>query len=307
MKRAFTILAIVCVARFAGAQPVEPPLPPSPIAAFREWLKQSPEQRTVALAKRSEQSRKAIEGKLRDYSALSPEERERRLNATELQWYVTQLLQLPKQNRALAAQQAPVLWQPMILERLAAWDKLSPELQKEALEHRTVMEYLSAPADQQSTFLKTLSLQDRDSLVRRIDRWKTLPAVEREKLDQRVDEFFRMQPDKQQQTLNSFSESERQNMNQTLQAFRALSPEQRDLCVRSFSQFAEKFGAMDRTNQIAFLRNAERWQEMSQKDRDMWRKIVAVVPPMPPLPIDFPPMPRAPRAGETIPQPAQPR
>jgi hypothetical protein len=292
MKRIFIFLILICASRVLPAQPVEPPLPPSPIATFREWLRQSPEERKVALAKRSDQSRKVIEQKLRDYSAMTPEERDRRLNATELQWYVTRLLKMQKAQRDLAVRQVPVIWQPMVMERLAAWDRMPTSLQREALEHEMVIEYLSAPADQQAVVLKTLSESERNALAARIDRWRILPATERARLDERVDEFFKMQPEKQQQALNNFSAAERESMEQTLKAFRQLTPSQRELCVRSFAQFAEKFAAMDRTNQIAFLKNAERWQEMSQKERDIWRSVVAVVPPMPPLPAPTPPLPR---------------
>jgi len=291
MKKALTILIFLCLSGVAPAQPIEPPMPPSPIATFREWLKQSPEERKIALARRSEPSRKLIEQKLEEYNSLPPAERNRRLDATELQWYVTRLLKMPKAKRDLAVRQVPIFWQPMIMERFAAWDKISPELQKEAVEHELVVEYLSTPADQQAVILKSLSEGEREALTRRIDRWRILPATERARLDHRVDEFFKMQPEKQEKTLNDFSAAERKSMEETLQAFRNLTPEQREICIKSFAQFAEKFAAMDRTNQIAFLRNAERWQEMSQKERNMWRKVVAIVPPMPPLPVLMPPVP----------------
>lgn len=294
MNKGLSILIFIALARFVVGQQVEPPLPPSPIAEFRGWLKQSPEERRVALSKRSEKARQILEQKIEEYSALPQAERDRRLNATELQWYVTRLLPLSADRRAAAMQQVPVLWQPMVMERLSAWDKLSPQLQSEAWQHKIVREYLSAPADQQATFMKTLSDQERNALTQRLDQWRILPATERRRLDERVDEFFKMQPEKQQQALNSFSDVERQNMEKTLQAFRALSAEQRELCVKSFAQFANKFAAMSRPEQIAFLKNAERWQAMSQNERDMWRKVVAIVPPMPPTPIQAPPLPTLP-------------
>jgi hypothetical protein len=59
---------------------------------------------------------------------------------------------------------------------------------------------------------------------------------------------------------------------------------------------------MNDAEKFAFVKNADRWQEMSQKDRDMWRKIVAIVPPMPPLPVQLPPNP----PGATLPVPPTP-
>jgi hypothetical protein len=273
------------------AQPMDPPMPPSPIAQFRAWLTNSPEALKITLAARSSESRRAIERKITEYKALLPEERERRLTATELQWYVSYLVNLPKPQRAMGLKQIPVPWQPMVMERLATWDKMSPELQQEARAHKLVMEYVSAPADKKEVVLKSLSTEQSAALRQRLARWQFLPAVERTRLNERLDDFFNMPPEKQQRTLNNFSDAERKDMEKTLESFRTLTREQRDVCIRSFAQFAQKFAAMNDAEKIAFLKNAERWQEMSQKDRDMWRQIVAIVPPMPPLPIQLPPVP----------------
>lgn len=279
------------------AQPVEPPMPPSPIAQFRAWLTNSPQNLNIALATRSPRSRQAIEDKIREYKSLAPEERERRLTATELQWYVTYLTPLPPAQRNTVLRQVPVIWQPMVMERLAAWDKMSPELQNEARAHPLVMEYVSAPADKKEVVLKSLSDDQNAALRQRLAQWQFLPAVERTRLDERLGEFFSMPAEKQQRTLNNFSDAERKNMEQTLASFRALSPEQREICIKSFAQFAQKFAAMDRSEQIAFLKNAQRWQDMSQKERDMWRQIVAIVPPMPPVSMPLPPLPSVPKTS----------
>ena len=289
------ILAFIIGGATSLAQPMDPPMPPSPIAQFRAWLTNSPETLQVALAARSPRSRRAIEDKIREYKSLAPEERERRLTATELQWYVTYLTPLARPQRDIALRQIPVIWQPMVMERLAAWDKMSPELQNEARSHPLVMEYVSAPADKKEVVLKSLSAEQNSALRQRLARWQFLPAMERTRLNERLDEFFSMPSEKQQRTLNNFSDAERKNMEKTLESFRTLSREQRDVCIKSFAQFAQKFAAMDEAEKIVFLKNAERWQEMSPSDRDMWRQIVAIVPPMPPVPAPRPPTPPLPR------------
>lgn len=290
MKATAFLFLFVLALTARPAEPLEPPMPPSPIAEFRKWL-ESPEERKIALARRSEASRQALQNKIAEYTALAPAERERRLKATEVQWYVSRLLKIPKAGRDAALRQVPVIWQPMVLERLITWDKMSPDLQKEALAHQLVMEYLSTPSDRKQAVLKSLSPSESAALKSRLEQWKVLPAVERARLDERLDEFFSMRPEKQQQTLNNFPESERKSMEKAVQAFKALSPQQRELCIKSFAEFAEKFAVMSRAEQIAFLKNAERWQEMSQKDRDMWRNVVAIAPPLPPLPEQTPPIP----------------
>src|SRR5687768_12316874 len=292
MKAAAVILIVFC-ANLLGAEPMQPPLPPSPIAEFRGWLTQSPEERKVALAKRSEKSRQMLERKIEEYSALPAIERERRLSASEMQWYLTRLLHMPKSQRDRAMQRVPVPWQPMVMERLAQWDKMSAEVRKQALDHKLVVEYLSTPTNQQRAVLRSLNTQERDALMQRIEAWKILPAFERERMDERLNDFFNTNPAKQAETLNSFTAAERQIMAKTLDAYRGLTPQQRELCIQSFAQFTTRFAAMKRQEQIAFLKNVERWQEMSQEQRDMWREVVSIVPPMPELPQPQPPVPGA--------------
>lgn len=291
----FAIILLCFCAEALGADQAAPPMPPSPIAEFRGWLKQSPEERKVALAKRSEKSRRVLEQKIEEYSALPADERERRLGASEMQWYLSRLLGMPKSKRENALQSVPALWQPMVMERLSQWDKMPPAVRQQALQHKLVVEYLSVPSHQQEMVLRGLSSAERNTLMDRIAQWKILPAVERERMDERLRAFFDTQRDRQAETLNSFTDAERQVMSKTLDAFRALPPSQRELCIQSFAQFTSKFAAMSRPEQIAFLKNVERWQEMSQNDRDIWRQVVSVVPPMPELPL--PPLPgNAPRA-----------
>jgi hypothetical protein len=290
MKARSVIMLVMFAVNLTAAEPMEPPMPPSPIAEFRRWL-ESPEERKVALAKRSPEKRQQLENKINEYIALQPIERERRLSATELQWYVTQIISLPKSKRDEGLRQVSIIWQPMVMERLSTWDKMPPDLQSEARQHRLAMEYVSAPANKQDAVLKTLPPTERVALMQRVAQWKILPAVERERLDERLGAFFKMRMEQQQQTLNNFSDDERKSMEAALASFRTLTPEQREVCIRSFMKLADKFAAMDQTQRIAFLKNAERWQEMPQKDRDMWRQIVAIVPPMPAAPLPNPPLP----------------
>ncbi|HUS37315.1 MAG TPA: DUF3106 domain-containing protein [Verrucomicrobiae bacterium] len=276
----------------------EPPMPPSPIAEFRTWLKSSPAERQVALAKRSPGSRARIEEKIAEYMALPPVERELKLSATEFQWYLKPLLKTPAgATRDASVAKVPPLWQPMIMKRLGDWDRMPANLKKDALDHELVVEYLSTPPHKQEAILRSLTTEERSVLMQRLGGWEILPAAARARVNERLREFFELEPQKQQEALNNFSDSERKSIEQTLQAFRGLTRAQQELCITSFGQFAAKFAAMDRPDQIAFLKNVDRWQEMSQQERDTWRKVVAIVPPMPPLPLPPPPMPGGQRSS----------
>lgn len=302
MKAGAVILVFVCIHVFA-ADPVEPPMPPSPIAEFRGWLKQSPEQRKIALARRSPKSREMLERKIVEYSGLPADERERRLSASEMQWYLKRLIPMSGPERERALKTVPALWQPMVMERLAQWDKMPANVRDRAATHSLVVEYLSTPANQQRAVLRSLNPQEQDLLRQRIADWKILPATQRIRMDDRLKEFFNAAPEKQAQTLSSFPVEERQIMEKTLEAFRALTREQRESCISSFATFTSRFAAMSDAARIAFIKNVERWQEMTPLERDMWREVVSTVPPMPKLPVPEPPMPGrvSGRAGDPSP------
>src|SRR4051794_15374769 len=89
------------------AQPVAvaPPLPSvptlkSPVDRFRELLALSPMERRRSLTNRPIDLQRRTLAKLREYDALSPNERQLRLQATELRWYLRPLMELSPTNRA---------------------------------------------------------------------------------------------------------------------------------------------------------------------------------------------------------------
>jgi hypothetical protein len=84
-------------------------------------------------------------------------------------------------------------------------------------------------------------------------------------------------------------------MQKTLASFEQLPPMQRITCVRSFSQFA----GMNPADRTEFLKNAERWSQMSPGERQAWRDLVAHVPQWPPLPpsVLIPPPPPPPKTN----------
>jgi len=84
-------------------------------------------------------------------------------------------------------------------------------------------------------------------------------------------------------------------MQQTLESFEKLTPAQKDECVQNYAKFA----GMSSAERAEFLRNAERWSQMSPPDRQMWRDLVANVPDWAPLPASIFPPGMAPSASST--------
>src|SRR5690348_4047371 len=83
------------------------PRPRSPVDLFRQLLAMTPEEREDYLTNRPSQTRERILAKIAEYEALDPDERELRLRATELRWYLLPLLQVPPDKRTARLAQVP--------------------------------------------------------------------------------------------------------------------------------------------------------------------------------------------------------
>jgi Protein of unknown function (DUF3106) len=251
-----------------------PPMPQSqsPVDFFRQLLAMSPDEREDFLASRPVAVRERILAKVSEYQALDPDERELRLRATELRWYLTPLLLSAATNHAAQLAQVPEDLRDLVKSRLVEWDILPPPVQREFLENERTLHYF-AHVD------PTNNPGD--------------PAAEKSRqIAEQFDCFFELTPAEKEKTLGTLSEAEREQMEKTLRSFDQLPPSQRFECIRAFTKFA----AMNPQDRADFLKNAERWSQMPPKDRQAWRDLVTHVPEWPPLPQSFimPPMPPMP-------------
>ena len=242
-----------------------PPAPQlqSPVIFFRQLLAMTPLERNHSLSNRPPEVRARILAKIREYQALGPDERELRLRATELRWYLTPLLRLAPTDRADRLALVPEDLRGLVKSRLMQWDILPPPLQKEFLDNDRTLHYFARIEPTNSG----------------------TENPQAQKIAEGVDRFFELTPVEKQQTLSTLSEAERRAMAQTLQAFEQLPVQQRLLCVRNYAKFA----GMSAAERAEFLKNAEKWSQMSPAERQTWRDLVAHVPIWPPMP--GPPMP----------------
>ena len=122
-----------------------PPLPHvnSPVDLFRELLAMTPAGRENYLTNRPSGIRNRILAKVREYEALDPNERELRLRATELRWYLLPLLRESPTNRAAQLATIPEDLQPLVKNRLRQWDILPPPLKDEFLESDRTLRYFT--------------------------------------------------------------------------------------------------------------------------------------------------------------------
>jgi hypothetical protein len=294
------------------AAPLPPPLPSakSPVALFRELLAMNPAERRQFLTSRPLATQKMILAKLKEYESFPADQRELRLRATELHWYLWPVLHAPAASHATQLAAIPAENRALVEERLQRWDNLPPELQQELLAHEAAIRYFTDLAtsteQQKSNILKNLSPAHRETLEAGIRQVQAMPEDQRQRLLNRFDQFFNLTPREQADALSTLSEPERRQIDRTLQTFQKLAPAQRVQCIRSF----EKFTQLSLAERQQFLKNAERWESMPPDQRQAWRKLVANLahqpppppgrnsPPMPPPPP--PPVPRASRPAGSL-------
>jgi hypothetical protein len=288
--------------------PLQPPMPPadqppvpvakSPVDTFRELLAMSPAERKQALTNRPAEVQKQILAKVREYETLRANERELRLQATELRYYLLPVLNSPSTNRAAQLVHLPEQARKLVIVRLRQWDQLSPEVQKELLDNEAAVRYFteatgSVPDPKRAPAEVTSARQQK--LEASLARWWALSKSDRSKIEQRFHTFFELSADEKSRALESLSVPERNQIQKTLDSFSSLPPPQRLQCIRGF----EKFASLPVDERQQFLKNAERWKLMSPEERKKWRDLVTKLAAHPPLPpgvgpaFTMPPLPPA--------------
>jgi hypothetical protein len=262
----------------------------SPVDLFRRLLALTPDERENFLTNRPPGIRNRILAKVVEYEALDPNERELRLRATELRWYLLPLLRESPTNRAALLAQVPDDLRDLVKTRLDLWIILPPPLQQEFLDNERALSYFTHVDLPNSPPLPPAHGRHRSPQNNDSARWNALPEDQRQRITAQFNQFFELTPDEKQETLNTLSDAEREQIKKTLQAFDNLSAEQRARCIRSFAKFA----SMNAVEKQEFLKNAERWSQMSPEERQTWRDLVGSVPLWPPLPPDLMPPPVTP-------------
>jgi len=253
---------------FPGATSIMPPMPTlqSPVNFFRQLLTMSPIERNNSLTNRTPEARARILAKVREYQQLEPDERELRLRATELRWYLMPLLRLAPEDRATQLARVPKELSDLVKSRLTEWDLLPPPLQLEFLTNDKTRNYFAQAAAPSRANSQQQEIADQ------------------------FQKFLDLKPAEKKKLLGTLSETERGQMEKTLRTFDQLPFQQRALCIRNYAKFA----GMSPIERAEFLKNAEHWSNMSPEERQIWRDLVAHVPLWPPIPQAIPPMPPLP-------------
>lgn len=254
----------------------------TPVAYFRGLLGMTPAERQRVLAGQPPERQTLVLAKVREYEALPREVREERMRQTELHWYLLKLLRMNPPERTEQLKEISPLYQPIIMSQLDQWDRLPESLRKALLTNEGFLStYVQwqrqSPAGQQA-MLSLLPAGQRADWAQELGRWQGLNESRREELCQQFRQFFYLSGEERKETIESLSEAERRQMEQALGAYANLPPEMQRHCVESFSKFAE----MSPEERNQFLQNAARWEAMTGRERQLWRKLVNRLPPMPP-------------------------
>ena len=262
------------------SEPTNLPLPSmarvkSPVDLFRELLAMTPAERENHLTNRPPGIRARILAKVCEYEALDPNERELRLRATEMRWYLLPLLHESPTNRTERLAAIPDDLRVLVNSRLVQWDILPPPFQKEFFESERALRYFTRVDLPNGPPVPSLppgrgrhhGPHDPD-----LAHWNALSEDQRQKVTAQFNQFFELTP-----------------MEKTLETFGKLPPAQRLQCIHAFTEFA----GLSAQEKQDFLKNAQRWSQMSPKERQTWRDLVTHVPAWPPLPpaLIMPPMP----------------
>ncbi len=284
--------------------PPAPTVAKSPVDFFRELSALSPAERLAVLTNRPPENRKAILAKVREYAALKPDQRNLRLKATELRYYLLPLMRTPPTNRVAQLSLIPDDDRKMVEDHLKEWDSMPPALQTELLQHQDTIRYLleiggtTSPATAPNT-LTNISAARRTKLEQGIQEWQTLSEAERDNMMGHFKQFFDLTANEQKKTLNTLSEAERRQIEKTLRNYAGLTPGQRNECLRSFNKFA----SMNLIERQQFLKNADKWKLMTPDERNAWRNIVEAAPLIPPSQANNPPLPPFPKTVVPRPRP----
>jgi hypothetical protein len=270
------VLPFLCLSVHAAAPPAPgsaarelPPHPKSVTDFFRQLLIATPAQQTALLAEKPAAVRSVLEKKLEEYRALPPDECEIRLRALDLRWHLTSLMLLPATNRAPALAAVPEKDRYLVADRLTRWDLLPSDLQKEVLASDTAMALLVGGRLPGSTTPPPIPNNNQHEVA--ITRWQQIPAARRTAIYGHLRNLVHPSPVRPPAPLMSAGD---QQINVLLEKIKVLPPEQRVVCLQNF----QKFVALSGQERVRFRRTAVRWQQLSEEEKRLAKRL----PPPPP-------------------------
>ena len=289
MRYGFHFCVLLLTAMLArAAEPASGEAERNPVTVFRKLLAMRTDARTSELAAKPARLREVLTTRLREYDTLTPAEREARLRATELRFYLNPLLTTIPATRTATLATVPGSIRQLVEERLAAWDKLPAEIQREVLTNERLLQAMTRPAVPNA--FPPLPPGLVPTVPDNVTHWQALDTKQREQLLDNFTHYFRLDERAKTKVVAALPEPKRAEAARALSEFEQLTADERAACLTAL----KKLGQMTQAEQAQFYANAEQWQKMPESERAAWRKVVVEFPPlppgagMPPLPPGFP-------------------
>ena len=285
----FALQALAAESPQAAEAAVPPTMPAvrSPVDALRELLEMAPAERAQALSQKSARKRKVIEDGLKELEALPLQQRQSRLRLMQLRWELLLLVQTPVANRSTLLSMVPEQDRRLVQQRLQIWDGLSTNQQKLILENEMVMHmFITGRASTLELTNKAAVLSP--EMLGKIKLWRDLSPDQQRQAYDSFRQIFGLAERERDKLLgeNLFaghSQTDRDRIERFLKSFEKLPAAEREKRMASF----QRFTSMTMEQRTRFLENAERWEAMSELDREAMRTMMREGPPIPPLPDSF--------------------
>jgi len=261
------------------------------VTQFHRLLAMNPEDREKVLANKSDKQRKYLRNELKKYDDMTPETRGTELQALRVRYYLKELVKWPAESRQSALAVIPDADRKLVEDRLQRWDRLSPDLQKEVLDNERTIRYVlqleGLSREEQQQILPTLPKSIKETWERKLEQWHSLPSDHRQRIYAQFHRFFELSPKERAKVLETLSESERQQAKESLDALEKLPPDERNACVETFYRVVEKPPKSE--DHIFFLESVQRWKAMTPKEKQVWKDLMIVLPPIPGTTTRLPP------------------
>jgi predicted Fe-S protein YdhL (DUF1289 family) len=239
-------------------------------------------EREKFLGDRSSEQRKIILLKLEEYQGLPDEQREERLRELQVRVWVRRLIKLPLSNRVERLVALQPAERQLVETRLAKWDGLSEDTQKEVLTSEIAIGHIANSPDFKVNPAMPPFPPDA-KVASELKRWGELSEARRREILGHFEEFF--QEVTPQQRANIIAQRP------TVAPIATLTKEQRERYVAGL----KRFDALTPAERQRFLINVTHWQKMTPEQRQSWRVLVKKLSPSAPPP----PPPSRPSAAVT--------
>lgn len=233
----------------------------SPISKFRTLLEWTPEERTQFVKKQPANVRQILERKILEYESLSDSQREFRLIATELHFYLEPLLIDNRDIDISTVQDIPDHLRKYIDQSVAFWNRIKPAHRDLLLAKKEAVSYLISISSR---------LYDLEKLMPK-------PAPEWDNLYH----FLQLPHKKQLSFMRASGIQPSPEMSNLLKAFQGLEVEEKRNCAHAFVCYLS-FPDQLKTR---FVDGLAQWSEKKPSERSIWREIAGKYPKIRPVPV----------------------